>query len=284
VRSSLLVVSSLLVACATSEAGDAGVHDPVADTEDYNAASNAAEDAVCACTWSRPSYLSEASCRRAREGLPQIETCRLAGVTNPAGGAEVDAYLRCQTTAYRALVACTTPLACMQPAYGDCIETAVAELGTCHATAPTFNALFDDCIATMIVGSGSDSCDDTATASMNVGNDVFHGTTLLAGDHRMGSCATMTGSPDVALRWRAFNAGTYRIDTEGSEFDTVLYVREACDLAAHELACNDDLAADHSDFHSVVDVTLVAGQVIEIVVDGTINWAAGPYHVNIRLL
>lgn len=85
---------------------------------------------------------------------------------------------------------------------------------------------------------------------------------------------------DAVYRYKAPTPGFYTIDTIGSQFDTVLYVRrDHCD--GIELACNDDL--DGATSASQVGVTLQDGDRIVIVVDG-FGDRSGPFtlHVNYR--
>ncbi len=90
------------------------------------------------------------------------------------------------------------------------------------------------------------------------------------------SCGGGGGAPDYAYQWAAPSAGTYTIDTFGSSFDTVLYVRNAS-CGGTELACNDDAGGTNQ---SQVAVTLAAGQTIVIVVDGY-GAASGNYSLHI---
>jgi hypothetical protein len=74
-------------------------------------------------------------------------------------------------------------------------------------------------------------------------------------------------SPERSFRFRAPEDGCYRIETFGSAFDTLLYVRrggETCQ--GPEIACDDN--ADESTLQSEVFVTLDAGDTAVIVVDG----------------
>ena len=84
-------------------------------------------------------------------------------------------------------------------------------------------------------------------------------------------------APELVFRYVAPVTGSYRIDTFGSSFDTLLYVRSG-DCGGRELACNDD----DSGTDSRVRINLTAGEVVVIVVDG---WASssGIFALNIRL-
>jgi hypothetical protein len=75
------------------------------------------------------------------------------------------------------------------------------------------------------------------------------------------------GSPDVSYAWTAPAAGTYTIDTCGGpdqSLDTTLTVLNG-DCTGTRLACDDDGCGT---FLSRAHVTLTAGQLVIIVVDG----------------
>jgi hypothetical protein len=94
------------------------------------------------------------------------------------------------------------------------------------------------------------------------------GDNVRAGDDSFGSCGG-NGGDDVVVEFVAPVDGTYRIDTFGSSYDTVLYVLDACD--GNELACNDDAGTDES----MITIDLVEGQVIALVIDGADSQALG---------
>jgi hypothetical protein len=107
---------------------------------------------------------------------------------------------------------------------------------------------------------GSVGCGQALPAGVPVST---MGTTNGAGDDFMGSCA-FNPSPEREFWWTAPATGSYRIDTIGSNFDTLLHVRSGgCE--GNELACDDDLGGNLT---SLVDVDLLAGQTISIFVDG----------------
>ena len=86
-------------------------------------------------------------------------------------------------------------------------------------------------------------------------------------------------APDAAYQWTAPADGTYAIDTNGSDFDTILSVRTA-DCAGTELSCNDDYPG--LGVQSRVLVALTEGQTVVIVVDG-FGTASGNYVLNVDL-
>jgi len=97
-----------------------------------------------------------------------------------------------------------------------------------------------------------------------------------AGDNTVaGSCGGLS-QPDDIFQFTAPQDGLYAIDTFGSGYDTVLFVRDG-DCNGAELACNDN--ATFNTVQSQVSTQLTSGQTIVIAVDGN---ASGAYdlHVN----
>ncbi|HZO16803.1 MAG TPA: hypothetical protein VFB62_26180, partial [Polyangiaceae bacterium] len=89
-----------------------------------------------------------------------------------------------------------------------------------------------------------------------------------------GTCAG--AGPENTLSWTAPASGTYTIDTAGSPYDTVLYVRDV-NCGGMELACDDDGGPGVT---SQLQVTLVAGQTVVIFVD-SFGSTGGSYTLNI---
>ena len=82
--------------------------------------------------------------------------------------------------------------------------------------------------------------------------------------------------PEREFWWTAPATGTYVIDTSGSSYDTLIFVREGgCN--GLELACNDDTPQDLT---SAVQVDLVAGQIISIFVDGFSGTGSFNLHID----
>jgi uncharacterized protein (TIGR03437 family) len=80
------------------------------------------------------------------------------------------------------------------------------------------------------------------------------------------SCTAKADSRTVWFRYTVTFNGTLRIDTFGSNYDTVLAVYNSTALAASELACNDD--ADEFNVSSATTMTVTNGQVLLIEVAG----------------
>ncbi|MFV8753836.1 hypothetical protein ACNOYE_25100 [Nannocystaceae bacterium ST9] len=89
------------------------------------------------------------------------------------------------------------------------------------------------------------------------------GTTNGSNDDHMGSCG-FNPAPEREFWWTAPETATYTISTAGSNYDSLLYVRDGgCEGA--ELACDDDFEGSLA---AQLDVDLEAGQTISIFVDG----------------
>ena len=105
------------------------------------------------------------------------------------------------------------------------------------------------------------SCND-ADLGAAVGLGIGSGNNLGANDDTQPGCTATTGQ-DVAFQWTAPSTDNFRIDTFGSDFDTVLYVREDCGGA--ELVCNNQAGGGDQ---SQVTLAATAGTTYSIVVDG----------------
>ncbi|PRP92107.1 hypothetical protein ENSA5_51470 [Enhygromyxa salina] len=113
-------------------------------------------------------------------------------------------------------------------------------------------------------GGGGPGCG----AALGPGVPTFtDGTTLGTGDDFSGSCGD-SPAPEAEHWWTAPATGSYRISLEGSNYDTLMYVRGGgCE--GPELACNDDTITDMNVWlWSTIDLELNAGQTISIFVDG----------------
>jgi hypothetical protein len=107
-----------------------------------------------------------------------------------------------------------------------------------------------------------------------LGPAIATGDTSLTGDSYTSSCGG-GGEPDAAFTWTAPASAHYHIATSGSGFDTVLAIHDTC--TGPVTACNNDDPAGGST--SAVDLTLTAGQVIIIVIDGDVG--GGAYQLGI---
>ncbi|MBZ0118554.1 MAG: hypothetical protein K8H88_16240, partial [Sandaracinaceae bacterium] len=94
---------------------------------------------------------------------------------------------------------------------------------------------------------------------------VATGNTSTSTNDTVPSCSRGSTAPDLAFRWTAPSSGSFVIDTEGSAYDTMLYVLTDCGGPELPGACDDDSGTGTT---SRLVVTLTAGQSVVIVVDG----------------
>jgi hypothetical protein len=116
------------------------------------------------------------------------------------------------------------------------------------------------------------ACPDRDLGSVT-GMEVASGTTTGRTDNVTASC-TVNEAEDVTLQWTAPQTGTYVFDTEGSDYDTVLYALDGC--GGEELACSDD--ADG--LNASLQLQLQQGQTLILVMDGW-STSTGQYVLNI---
>lgn len=120
-------------------------------------------------------------------------------------------------------------------------------------------------------------CPETDLGSME-GARIATGSTSGAPGRHTASCASGEASPVRTFRWTAPRAGTFVIDTLGSEFDTALVVRAAtCD--GRERGCADDT---DTELASSLALTLAAGDVLAVLVTGYDGAESGNFVLSIR--
>lgn len=118
---------------------------------------------------------------------------------------------------------------------------------------------------------GAEADLDVGTSS---GGEVVTGNTAGEGaDTSFGSCSSRSGAPDVVVEWTVPASGTWQIDTNESDFDTIISVIQNC----VELTCDDD-SGDGSASMSIVE--LETGDLVQIVITGY-NGAEGNYALNL---
>jgi len=88
-------------------------------------------------------------------------------------------------------------------------------------------------------------------------------------------CSAASGR-ELTFAVSATSAGTHTFDTFGSDYDTVIYVRDGCDGV--DLACNDDYRGSAQ---SAVSVVLGAGESVLVVLDAATPDGVGSYVLNV---
>ncbi|HHO53620.1 MAG TPA: hypothetical protein ENK18_22800 [Deltaproteobacteria bacterium] len=162
-------------------------------------------------------------------------------------------------------------------------------LGDCDETDPYINAgMLEECSDGIDQNcNGQIDCDDSdcgidpsclapcADLSLDsLAPTSFSGSTIGQGNDLTPQTCASSSAPEVVLQWVAPAAGTYRINTQGSSFDTVLYAYHTC--GGPEIACNDD----YYGLQSRITLNLAAGEIVLIVVDGY-STSSGSFSLNI---
>ncbi len=119
-----------------------------------------------------------------------------------------------------------------------------------------------------------DMCPDFDLGSLSP--QTVMGNTEAEVNSSTGSCGG-GGAPDVAYTFTAPASGPYIFDTNGSDFDTVLYAFDGATCAGDSLECDDD---DGDGTQSLMLLNLVQDQEITVVVDGFSN-NSGDYVLNV---
>ena len=158
------------------------------------------------------------------------------------------------------------------------VTTAMFAAGCGNSAAPTTHA--DAGVTGVVVtdtptATGGGTCDspiDLAVAGTLSGADlVFRGSTAGRTNalHPYEGCVARDAE-EAVLRYRVpAGVGALMITSEGSAYDTAVYVRTACSQAAGgtDVACNND-SYDHAPQSTVFVTNAIEGQVLFIVVDG----------------
>ena len=120
-----------------------------------------------------------------------------------------------------------------------------------------------------------DRCDDPFVAG---GYGTWTGSTTTFGADYAASCRTAGGN-DVVYRFVAPDSGTMCAHTNGSSYDTVLYVQTACGDSGSDVACDDD---GGDGLQSEAEFTASAGTTYFFIVDGFSSGSSGDYSFTIR--
>ncbi|MBI5486514.1 MAG: hypothetical protein HY905_04205 [Deltaproteobacteria bacterium] len=153
--------------------------------------------------------------------------------------------------------------------------------GTCCGAEVCGNTCDDDCDG--LTNEGCSCTGDTCACTLTVAGagGTYTGTTSGMANNTSGSCAS-SACPDVVYSFTPTTTGTWAIDTNGSGFDTVLYVHSA-GCPGTQIACDDDSGSGNQ---SRVLVSLTAGTTYYVFVDGyngLFGCASGSYTLHVYL-
>jgi hypothetical protein len=131
-------------------------------------------------------------------------------------------------------------------------------------------------VETGLVGPSCPDEDLVETTGIGLSSGRTEGT----GDDVDARCGDDPGAPDLTFAWRAPSAGCWVFDTNGSGFDTLLELRDACD--GRTLGCNDnDPTSLVGSAHSRTVLELDVGDDVVVVLDGATPTELGRYQLNI---
>jgi hypothetical protein len=260
--------------------------DPFAN---YESAIRAARTQECECTWMEQGFKSVAACVERQLDDEDLLICAREGYM--AARSASAAYYECVAPALGTYASCRESAGCAEGA-GEartaCVMTVNGAIMACPDLPSEATEAYQACFQREVIGPAS-MCPEPGAAWMGVG--TFSGDTTLGGNDSNpdASCfpegmlpEALEISPDRAYRWVAPGAGTFVFDTEGTEHDTVLYVRSGCMGAV--VACNDDIDTMAGNTASRVRVNAtMAGQEFIVVVDGFSTNSSGPFTVNVTM-
>ncbi|MFH2007628.1 MAG: hypothetical protein ABI333_13665, partial [bacterium] len=116
------------------------------------------------------------------------------------------------------------------------------------------------------------------------GTPVASGTNVGFGNTYASSlaCGAMsTSAEDVTFTWTAPQDGCYQIDTDGSNYDTILRIFDSC-TSWVELECDEDSGS--TGLNALIERQFSAGESVNLVVDGDSDLESGNYELNIQRL
>lgn len=203
-----------------------------------------------------------------------------------ASESEVAAWWNCNADAETAYAACRA--GCAAGSGAACFDMRDRAVSACGAepTFTTYSSAIAACFESRVVGTGPDTCSDTAPSSSMLGRGVFTGSTLGRGRHVPRLRCLEPGieaGASVTHRWTAPAAGEYRIDTTGSEFIPLLQITRACGTGDLGCSSGTPTSGGGTTFSSVT-LTLAAGQSVQISLVGRDVRQAGNYSINITAL
>lgn len=156
---------------------------------------------------------------------------------------------------------------CFHPVHGPSMGGTITGVRTWAAPTPTPTLPPPTDTPTPAPATPTPGCLVPALSLPSAGGTVT-GSTLAGDDHLSGSCGG-DGASEVVYEWIPDVDGRFVIDTcdAGTDFDTVLYVREAnCGDPDRELACNDDDLECGP--QSRMELTVASESTYYVIVDG----------------
>lgn len=131
-------------------------------------------------------------------------------------------------------------------------------------------------------GGGGGSNDTCANATAVVNGGTYSGSTASATVDGSASCGSSSTTRDVWFKYTAPAAGTLRVDSCGSAYDTVVSLHSACaGTSANQLVCNDDCGGSPcGGVNSCISRAVTTGVTYYVRVSGY-NGASGSFTLHV---
>jgi len=214
----------------------------------------------CGCGWEGFGYESAEECTENLAISEMVAGCFAEAYLEHES--DVSLHFDCRLVGERARLSCLTAADCVAEEMQACETERADLLDSCPSIEAAASVRYESTLETCITGPASGCPDFTHAAS----TATYAGRTEGGGNDLSGSCGGRLGA-DHAHLWVAPTTATFTIDTEGSGFDTVLYILSSCEDGV-ELACHDDIDTTAGNHASRIEIDLEEGQEVIVVVDG----------------
>ncbi|MFH1436164.1 MAG: MXAN_6577-like cysteine-rich protein [Pseudomonadota bacterium] len=165
----------------------------------------------------------------------------------------------------------------MDPCFGYCVDTGSdrRHCGECGNECETD----ESCVSGTCESSGVCLADSCSTAVDVSGGGRFTGNSTCAGDDYSGSCGGSAGR-EIVFKFTLTKTQDIFISTQGTSFDTVLYVRRAACDTGTDSWCNDD---EHDTWQSELNLVDLAAGTYYVFLDGYFSSSHGDYVFDIYM-
>jgi hypothetical protein len=218
----------------------------------------------------------------------QTGTCACPGDTEDCSGSCVDTQndpTNCGScghacTGSEACVTGSCSLSCpsgLTACGGYCVDTGSdrQNCGGCDIECATD----ESCVGGDCQTSGVCPADSCSTAIDVSGGGHFTGSTTCAGDDYSGSCGGSSGR-EIVFKFTLSTAQDVFISTQGSSFDTVIYIRRGVCDSGSDVYCNDD---EHGTVQSELNIVDMAAGTYYLFLDSYFSSSYGNYVLDIYM-
>jgi hypothetical protein len=165
----------------------------------------------------------------------------------------------------------------LTPCSGYCVDTS-SDRHNCGGCGVECSTL-ETCIGGDCTGSSVCPADSCSTAIDVTGGGRFTGSTTCAGDDYSGTCGGSAGR-EIVFKFTLAATQDVFISTQGSSFDTVLYVRRGVCDSGTDIYCNDD---EHGTLQSELNPVDLAAGTYYVFLDAYFSSSYGNYVFDIYM-